>query len=48
MDGPVLPEHLGQARQWGSELAAQGGKTGETAQFWLPSSQKAVNQRGPI
>lgn len=47
MEGPVLPAHLGQARQWGAELAAQGGKTGETAQFWIPLSQKPGSRRGP-
>lgn len=48
MDGPVLPEHLGQARQWGAELAARGGKTGETAQFWIPLAEKPSSQHRPV
>ncbi len=46
MEGPALPEHLDQARHWGAELAAQGGKTGETAQFWIPLSQKPNSPHG--
>lgn len=44
MEGPVSPVDLDRARRWGAELAALGGKSGQTAQFWIPSAQRRTRQ----
>lgn len=38
MEGPEARGEFERARQWGTELAPLGGKTGETAQLWISST----------